>query len=1347
MNSHKTAPKTIMNSEDSQAKQGTDGGTPFDQTIDSDSPLTTSGTIGSSIDEFSKILSKSGLMSDEDVQTFLERSVPEGTTISGAEDLAAALVSCKRLTEFQLEQLREGKIGSLVLGNYVVLEKLGAGGMGVVYKARQQRMKREVALKVLPEALTQSSDALARFRREVEAAAKLQHTNIAVAYDADESDGVHFLAMEFVDGPNLSQYVKQYGPLPLPHALALCLQTARGLKHAHDEGVVHRDIKPGNLMVDQRGTLKILDMGLAHLNVEDSIGGEDMAELTQSGRVMGTVDYMAPEQAVDAKRADNRADIYSVGCTLYYLVTGKPLSPEGSITQKLLWHQTEEIPPLSSLCEGVSETLDAVALKMLNKKPDERQQSMSEVITQLEAVLAEMSVDDSLLPKLAGPLAEVNINPSIASATAFDRGTLIDQTMVGSSGASGSRTKWIVLAALVAGLLAGAAFLFGPGGGGNDPADGGGEAAGNQAAAAPVLDAQGGGSTDGPEAATVPPDEPFRQRIAWIFAHQGSVEVGVPDGAAAEKVERREDLPEGNFTVQTVQLQNTALADEDLTQLAEIPGLEGLSLRETKLPAGTLEPLGALTSLWSLDLSKTSADDNAIGAIKKMGELRDLNLSGTQVTDATLQELAGLRKLEKIYLSDTKIGDAGIKNLYSLTKLRLLSLNGTNISAEGYRDLMTALPQLEINWDGADIDRIVARKLLDKGAEVSVVDLSSKETSTYRRRVDLPAARFQIQAIDLSGNPVIRDEDLKLLAELRHIETAKIDGTSVTDRGLAHLKTLSTLKQLDLGAMQVDEATLAAIGRALPDCEIKQSLTNQRETASWVLANNGRVTVTTPDGVVLSSLRTEADLPQGPFTIRGVRFTGQDSVDDEALSHFRGLAKLEQLYLSDTGITDQGIEHLLGCTGLRSLDLSNTKVTDSGVRQLARLPSLKQLYLAGTDTTAQGLRSLIQLPELTHLSLARTKVSDADLVHLKGIDSLAWLSLAGTSSTDAAIQPLSALRDLRELFLKETQISDAGIEELSASLSGCRVIADAPDPQRLAARWVLRQRGTAGIEVDGQVQLLQRETDLPRDACLLRTIDLSSLDKLRANELAKLDSCAGLVELNLGDTETSDRALATIAKLSNLKNLDLSGTRVTDKGLSDLAQLEQLESLDLSRTRINGKGFSALSQLGQLRELGLDDCRLSDRTVGVLGGLTSLEVLTMRNAGQLSDRGIVRLAPLKSLVRLDLGGTKVGDAVGEQLATYEQLERLDLSRTQVTDAVAQQLSELEKLTRLRLDGTEITDSALSSLAEIESLRALDVSKTRVTKEAADQLKQSNPRLRVQVSTRPREDENQQGGGA
>ncbi len=326
------------------------------------------------LEQFVKQLADSGVIAPGK----LEKFVPPTAQPKDAQELARQLVQSKCLTKFQAQEIYSGRAKSLILGNYTILDKIGAGGMGQVFKAEHRRMHRTVAIKVLPLATMKDPATAARFQREVEAAAKLSHPNIVTAHDADEAGGVHFLVMEYVEGADLSALVKKNGPLPIQQAVNYILQAARGLEFAHAEGVVHRDIKPANLLVDKKGVVKILDMGLARISGGDA---ETQAELTGTGAVMGTVDYMAPEQALSTKHADARADIYSLGCTLYYLVSGKAAYDGDTLMAKLLAHREKPIP---SLGPEASDELQAVFEKMVAKKVEERYQRMSEVVAALE---------------------------------------------------------------------------------------------------------------------------------------------------------------------------------------------------------------------------------------------------------------------------------------------------------------------------------------------------------------------------------------------------------------------------------------------------------------------------------------------------------------------------------------------------------------------------------------------------------------------------------------------------------------------------------------------------------------------------------------------------------------------------------------------------------------------------------------------------------------------------------------------------------------------------------------------------------------------------------------------------
>ena len=335
------------------------------------------------LEQFVQSLAASGLMSAEEIQEFLDRLADNEKPQSGG-DLAKSLFRKGRLTKFQAESVYRGKGRGLVLGEYVVVDRLGAGGMGEVYQAEHRRMKRRVAIKVLSSELTKTPNAVQRFEREVEAAAKLIHPNVVTAYDAGEASGVHFLVMEFVEGQDLAALVQQGGPLDVATALDYTLQAARGLEYAHDEGVVHRDIKPSNLLLDKKGTVKILDMGLARF-VNDVAGDEPTAAaLTESGQVMGTVDFMSPEQAANTKGADKPADIYSLGATLYYLLTGRPMYGGQTLVEKIMAHRDQPIPSLRTLRNDVSRPLDETFRAMVAKTPALRQRSMAQVIAELE---------------------------------------------------------------------------------------------------------------------------------------------------------------------------------------------------------------------------------------------------------------------------------------------------------------------------------------------------------------------------------------------------------------------------------------------------------------------------------------------------------------------------------------------------------------------------------------------------------------------------------------------------------------------------------------------------------------------------------------------------------------------------------------------------------------------------------------------------------------------------------------------------------------------------------------------------------------------------------------------------
>ena len=330
-----------------------------------------------SLDSFVAVVRRSGLVEGSRLDTLLDEFRGGSASHTEAQEFAAALVRNRHLTAWQAEKLLQGKHKGFFLGKYKLLRLLGKGGMSSVYLAEHVLMRRRCAIKVLPAKRVNDASYLGRFHREAQAVAALDHPNIVRAYDVDcEADSrmeIHFLVMEYVDGKSLLEIVMDDGPLRPVEAAEIMRQAAMGLHHAHAAGLVHRDIKPGNLLVDTHGIVKLLDLGLARFFEKD----EESLTIQHDEKVLGTADYLAPEQAIDSHSVDARADIYSLGCTLYFSLTGHPPFTEGTLAQRLLAHQNREPNPVEAERDDVPESLLDILRKMMAKDRDERFQSAS----------------------------------------------------------------------------------------------------------------------------------------------------------------------------------------------------------------------------------------------------------------------------------------------------------------------------------------------------------------------------------------------------------------------------------------------------------------------------------------------------------------------------------------------------------------------------------------------------------------------------------------------------------------------------------------------------------------------------------------------------------------------------------------------------------------------------------------------------------------------------------------------------------------------------------------------------------------------------------------------------------
>jgi serine/threonine-protein kinase len=335
-------------------------------------------------------LRKSGLLSAADV----EEVALVGRTRRWQEwdELFEILARRRLVSIYAGRKILQGKVGELFFGPFALLDKLGEGGMGKVYRARRQTDGAIVALKVVRPHLLAHPLIRRRYEREVAAALSLNHPNIVQVYEAGQHEGRHYLVMEFIDGIDLSRLGKEYRPLAIPEACEYIRQSALGLHHAHERGFVHRDIKPSNIIVAgerhlpqavEAAVAKILDMGLVRAIGADEEGVEPL-ELTREGVVVGTPDYMAPEQAKNSRRVDIRADLYSLGCTLYFLLAGRPPFAEGTAIEKILKHQLDPVPPVRQYRPDVPAEVEELLLRMLAKQPQDRPSSALEVAQELE---------------------------------------------------------------------------------------------------------------------------------------------------------------------------------------------------------------------------------------------------------------------------------------------------------------------------------------------------------------------------------------------------------------------------------------------------------------------------------------------------------------------------------------------------------------------------------------------------------------------------------------------------------------------------------------------------------------------------------------------------------------------------------------------------------------------------------------------------------------------------------------------------------------------------------------------------------------------------------------------------
>jgi len=903
-----------------------------------------------------------------------------------------------------------------------------------------------------------------RFFREAKAAASLKHPHVVTIHQVGEDRGAPFLAMEFLEGEALDERLKREGRLPVPEVLRIGREIAAGLEAAHERGLVHRDIKPGNVWLEGRMShVKILDFGLARAI-------SDQTHLTQSGAIVGTPAYMAPSRAV-GKQADHRCDLFSLGCVLYRLATGQMPFKGGDTLSILAALALENPTPPAELLPAVPGPLSDLIMQLLAKDPARRPPSARAVADRLQRIGQQLDTPPVPLESTACLPAPADLAPAPAGASQAPRPLPVTRPPTG-------RRPVMIAAALgaLALLVAAIYFLQTPKGTvrieidddsieavlnkggavirGADKAHDIRVAAGEQGLKIKRGDLEfetdkfilrkgdmvtlkvellpgkiqvvQGDKVIGEHALPIQTaGDPDRDAAEWVLSIGGTVSVNHQEA----RLKAAADLPRGPFRLTAVDLHgNKQATDAGLAHFRGCKDVTWLNLPGTRVTDAGLAYFKDCKSLQQLDVSIPGVTDAGLANFKDCHGLTWVLLIGTQVSDVGLAHLRDCKDLAEVNLTNTRVTDAGLAYFKDWKRLKSIGLSGTQVTDAGMATFKGRTDLTNISLGNT--------KVTDVGLE----NFKNCKGLTFLalegpRVTDACLAHFKgchgLRHLWLNFTQV-SDRGLEYFRECKGVITLSLRNTQVSDAGLELLAGWTNLESADLATPKVTEAGVKKLAAALPRCKIEWGggtieptgrRDPDREAAEWVLSIGGAVGVNGQD----SPLKAAGGLPRGPCRLTSVLLHENKRVTDAGLAHLKGCKNVTWLTLHSTSVGDAGLVYFKDCKNLGALYLGGTRVTDAGLVYFKECKDLGILQLPGTKVGDAGLANFKDCKNLYQILLDNTQVTDAGLAYFRGCKNMQALNLVNTNVSDMGLANFKGCQGLTHLWLKGARVTDAGL--------------------------------------------------------------------------------------------------------------------------------------------------------------------------------------------------------------------------------------------------------------------------------------------------------------------------------